>query len=84
MFAKLLTATALVATPMAASATPASNAASRLSVGKTVRASTPTTGIQKAAAGAGGIAGIVLGALVAGGIIYAVVDSSDDDDSDSN
>ncbi len=86
MFAKILTATAataLVAAPVAASAAP-TNAASSLSVGKSVRAATPTNGTQKAAAGAGGIAGIALGVLLAGGIIYAIVDSSDDNDSDSN
>jgi hypothetical protein len=82
IFAKLLTATAataLVATPIAASVAPSS-----LSVGKAVRASTPTTGTQKAAAGAGGIGAVVLGALIAGGIIFAVVDSNDDNNPDSN
>jgi hypothetical protein len=89
MITKFLTAaaaTAMVAAPVGASAAPAvpTNAASSLSVGKSVRAATPTTGANKAAAGAGGIAGIALGVLIAGGIIYAIVDGTDDNNSDSN
>ncbi len=88
MIAKFLTAataTALVAAPVAASAAPVAttNAASSLSVGKSIRASTPTTGVRKAA-DTGQIAAIAVGVLIAGGIIYAIVDSNDDNDSDSN
>lgn len=82
MITKFLTAaaaTAMVAAPVAASAAPAAN----LSVAKSARASAPTTGANKAVPGGSAIA-IVLGALVAGGIIYAIVDSTDDNDSDSN
>jgi hypothetical protein len=82
MITKFLTAaaaTAMVAAPVAASAAPAAS----LSVAKSARASAPTTGANKAVPGGSAIA-IVLGALVAGGIIYAVVDSTDDNDSDSN
>jgi hypothetical protein len=87
MINKFLTAaaaTAMVAAPVAASAAP-TNPASSLSVSKSVRAATPTTGANKAAAGTGRVAGIALGVLLAGGIIYAIVDGSkDDDNSDSN
>lgn len=83
MITKFLTAaaaTAMVAAPVAASAAPAAS----LSVAKSARASAPTTGANKAVPGGSAIA-IVLGALVAGGIIYAVVDAADNDnDSDSN
>ena len=87
MINKFLTgaaATAMIAAPVAASAAPAAttNAASSLSVGKSVRAATPTTGANKAAGGSG--IAIALGALLAGGIIYAIVDGADDNDSDSN
>jgi hypothetical protein len=90
MIKKFLTsaaATAMVAAPVAASAAPAAptSAASSLSIGKSVRAATPTSGANKAAAGTGRVAGIALGVLLAGGIIYAIVDGSkDDDNSDSN
>lgn len=87
MITKFLTAaaaTAMVAAPVAASAAPAAptNAASSLSLGNTTRASAPTTGANKAAGGSG--IAIALGALLAGGIIYAIVDGADDNDSDSN
>lgn len=84
MIAKFLTAaaaTAMAAAPMAASAAP-TNTASTLSVGKSARAAAPTTGVSKATGGSG--IAIALGALIAGGIIYAIVDGTDDDDSDSN
>ena len=89
MINKFLTAaaaTTMVAAPLTASAAPAAptSAASSLSVGKSVRAATPTTGANKAAAGTGRVVGIALGVLLAGGIIYAIVDGSKDDDSDSN
>jgi len=89
MINKFLTAaaaTVMVAAPVAASAAPAAptSAASSLSVSKSVRAGTPTTGTNKAAANSGRVVGIALGVLLAGGIIYAIVDGSKDDDSDSN
>ena len=90
MINKFLTAaaaTTMVAAPLTASAAPAAptSAASSLSIGKSVRAATPTSGANKAAAGTGRVAGIALGVLLAGGIIYAIVDGSkDDDNSDSN
>lgn len=84
MISRFLTAaaaTTMVAAPVVASAAPASSASS-LSVTKSVRASAPVAGARKAA-NTGQIAAIAVGVLIAGGIIYAIVDSNDDD-SDSN
>lgn len=83
MITKFLTAaaaTAMVAAPVAASAAPATS----LSVANTARASAPTTGANKAAGGAGNVAAIGLGVLLAGAFIYAIVDATDNNDSDSN
>lgn len=73
-------ATALVAMPTIAQATPANPTAS-LSIGKSVRASTPAKRGSKLGGGAGGIAAAVIAAgIVAIGVIAVVKD----DDSDSN
>ncbi|MEZ0495221.1 hypothetical protein ACAX61_02850 [Sphingomonas sp. IW22] len=77
--AKILATAAMVS----ATAAPAiaADSASKLSVAKTVRASTASEEANKAV-GTGAIVGVVAAAAVIGGIIIAT--DGDDDDSDSN
>ncbi|WBH16302.1 hypothetical protein [Sphingomonas radiodurans] len=85
MVPKLLTglaASALVVAPVAASAAPAANAASKLSVSKSVRASTPTSKKDRAAGNS--VIPILIGAGVVAGVAYLIIDNENDDDSDSN
>ena len=73
---------ALVATPVAATAA-SSNAASSLSVAKSVRAGSATTKSNKLA-GASTIP-VLIGAAIIAGVTYLIVDKeNDDDDADSN
>lgn len=75
----IVSAMALGFLPVAASAATA-NPASALSVSKSVRSGTATTGKNKAAGG-----GVILGALIAAGVIAIVaVAATKDDNSDSN
>lgn len=86
MLAKMIAgaaASALALTPVAASAASA-NSASSLSVAKSVRASAPTTGANKAAGGAGSIGVYVVGAALLVGFGFLIADNVDNDDSDSN
>lgn len=83
MFKKVIgivSAMALGFLPVAASAATA-NPASALSVSKSVRSGTTTTGKNRAAGG-----GVILGALIAAGVIGIVVVAAvnGDDNSDSN
>ena len=71
----------LVAAPAVVQAAPANPAAS-LSVAKSVRASAPA-GKDHLAGGAGIFAAVIAAGIAAIGVI-AIVNSSDDDDSDSN
>ena len=75
---------ALVAAPVAASATPA-NPASSLSVAKSVRAGSATSKDSKAAGGLGASTiPLIIGAAIIAGVTYLIVDNENDDDSDSN
>ncbi|HTG37339.1 hypothetical protein [Sphingomonas sp.] len=78
--AKILTTAAMVS--MTAAPAIAADSASKLSVAKTVRASTVSEEGNKAV-GTGAIVGVVAAAAIIGGIIIAT-DGDDDDDSDSN
>ena len=69
----------LIAAPIAVSAAPA-NSASRLSISKSVRASSSTD--EKNEAAGGGLLIIAAAAVAVGGALYLAIDG--DDDSDSN
>lgn len=68
---------ALVAVPVAASATPA-NPASSLSVSKSVRAGSATSKSNRLA-GASTIP-LIIGAAIIAGVTYLIVDNENDDD----
>lgn len=70
---------AMATIPVAASA---ANPAQSLSVAKSVRASAPTTGKNKAVGG-GVLAALIAAGVVAIGVI-AIVNDSNDDNADSN
>lgn len=85
MIFKALTAAAIVSlagAPIAASA----QAAPTVSAVKSARAATPTGKSDKIlGGGAGGIAAAILGVAILGGIVYAIVDGTDENDGpDSN
>ena len=61
------------------------NSATSLSVAKSVRASSPSSGTNKLAAlGTNGLLIAAAGALAVGGGVYLATKDDDDDDSDSN
>ncbi|SEM02572.1 hypothetical protein SAMN05216382_3139 [Sphingomonas palmae] len=82
MFSKYfaaVAASALIAAPVAAAPT---NPASSLSVTKSVRAATPSTGKSEIAAGG---SGLIIAIVAAAAVIVGIIIIADDDnDSDSN
>lgn len=79
-FTAVAAAAAMLVAPVAASA--AANPAASLSVAKSARAGSSVARGDQAAGGNALV--YVLGALLAGAFIYAIVDGVDDGDSDSN
>lgn len=75
-FAGSLAALAMIATPVAASAAPV-NAASSLSVAKSVRASAPS-GKKSELAGGGILAALIAAGVVAIGVVAIVQDNNSD------
>lgn len=71
----------MAAAPAVAGAS--STSASKLSVTKSVRASSPTKGASKAVEGPALISGLALGGLLVAGIVVAATSGGDDDTPDS-
>lgn len=65
-------------------AAPAASPAAKLSVAKSVRASSPGNGASRLADGPSTITALFFGALVVGGVVALATSDGDDDKADSN
>ena len=80
-----VSAVAMTALPVAASAAPAANAAQSLSVASSVRTGTATSKSSKLAGlQESSIVPILIGAGVIAGVAYLIIDHEDNNNSDSN
>ncbi len=77
-----LTATALVAAPIAASAAPAATPASKLSLSNAPRANAPTARTNRLAGES--VLPILIGVGVVAAGVYLIIDKENEDDADSN